>query len=48
MYTKSYPVYDKYIHGLKTNILEQLIHVPHCGLSNKLTKELAGLQGESF
>ena len=27
MYTKSYPVYDKYIHGLKTNILEQIIHV---------------------
>ena len=27
MYTKSYPVYDKYIHGLKTNILEQFIHV---------------------
>ena len=26
MYTKSYPVY-KYIHGLKTNILEQIIHV---------------------
>ena len=25
MYTKSYPVYDKYIHGLKTNILEQII-----------------------
>ena len=27
MYTKSYPVYDKYTHGLKTNILEQIIHV---------------------
>ena len=27
MYTKSCPVYDKYIHGLKTNILEQIIHV---------------------
>ena len=27
MYTKSYPVNDKYIHGLKTNILEQIIHV---------------------
>ena len=27
MYAKSYPVYDKYIHGLKTNILEQIIHV---------------------
>ena len=26
MYT-SYPVYDKYIHGLKTNILEHFIHV---------------------
>ena len=25
--TYSYPVYDKYIHGLKTNILEQIIHV---------------------
>ena len=24
---KSYPVYDKYIHGLKTNILEQIVHV---------------------
>ena len=24
---KSYPVYDKYIHGLKTNILQQIIHV---------------------
>ena len=24
---KSYIVYDKYIHGLKTNILEQIIHV---------------------
>ena len=24
---KNYPVYDKYIHGLKTNILEQIIHV---------------------
>ena len=24
---KSYHVYDKYIHGLKTNILEQIIHV---------------------
>ena len=27
MYTKSYPVYDKYIHGFKTHILEQIIHV---------------------
>ena len=27
IYTKSYPVCDKYIHGLKTNILEQIIHV---------------------
>ena len=27
MYTKSYRVYDEYIHGLKTNILEQIIHV---------------------
>ena len=27
MYTKSYPLYDKYIHGLKVNILEQVIHV---------------------
>ena len=27
MYTKSYHVYDKYIHGLKTNILVQIIHV---------------------
>ena len=27
MLTKSYPVYDEYIHGLKTNILEQIIHV---------------------
>ena len=25
MYTKSYHVYDKYIHGL--NILDQIIHV---------------------
>ena len=24
---KNYPVYDKYIHGLKTNILEQIIQV---------------------
>ena len=27
IYTQSYPVCDKYIHGLKTTILEQLIHV---------------------
>ena len=27
MYTKSYPVYDKYIHSVKTNILEQITHV---------------------
>ena len=27
MFTKGYHVYDKYIHGLKTNILEQIIHV---------------------
>ena len=27
IYTKSYPVYDKYIHDLKTNILEQIIRV---------------------
>ena len=27
MYTKSHAVYDKYIHGLKTNIVENLIHV---------------------
>ena len=49
MYTKSYSVYEKYIHGLNTTILEQIIHVclPHRGLSNKLTKGLAGLDGES-
>ena len=27
MYTKIYPVYGKYIHGLKANILDQIIHV---------------------
>ena len=27
MLTKSYPVYGKYIRGLRTNILEQIIHV---------------------
>ena len=27
MHTKSYPVSDKYTHDLKTNILEQIIHV---------------------
>ena len=49
MYAKIYPVYDKYIHGVKTKILEQS---PMClsprGSSNKVTKGLAGLHDVSF
>ena len=49
MYTKSYPVYDKYIHGLKTNILKQIIRVSASLWHVQQTaKELAGLHGESF
>ena len=46
---KSHHVYDKYIHGLKQIYWSRSsMCLPHCGLSNKLTKELAGLHGESF
>ena len=49
MYTKSYPAYDKYICGLKTNILEQIIHVSaSLRLFQQTDKGVSGLLGESF
>ena len=42
MYMKSYPVYDKYTHGLKTNILEQIIHVSAFLCIVQQTNKVAG------